>query len=127
VTTLRTAEWDQFSGCFPDATLVDGAADESLLVSIPAIRLPTGWSQPFTPVWFLVPVGYPAAQPDCFWAAADLRLETGAPPSNAGAQQIPVVELHALWFSWHLANWNPATDTLSTYARFILRRFADAR
>ena len=80
-----------------------------------------------SPVWFVVPVGYPAAQPDCFWASAELRLSSGAAPSNSGEQIIPGLQQPALWFSWHLTTWRPAHDDLTTYARFIQRRFADAR
>lgn len=126
MSSLRPGEWDQLAGCFPDAVLVD-APDGTVLVALPAVAVPAGWSMSATPLWFIVPVGYPAAQPDCFWASADLRLAAGALPSNAAQQQLPVLQHQALWFSWHLAAWRPAHDTLITYARFAIRRFDDAR
>src|SRR5690348_18078468 len=41
-------------------------SDGTLLVSVPEVRLPSGWNQDSTTILFLVPVGYPAARPDCF-------------------------------------------------------------
>jgi hypothetical protein len=126
LTSLRAGEWDQLAACFPGATLLD-APDGSLVVSLPDVALPPGWSMQTSPVWFVTPIGYPAAQPDCFWASPDLRLASGAMPANAGVQPVPIAQHAALWFSWHLAAWRPARDALITYARFVLRRFVDAR
>ena len=113
-------------GCFPEASIVD-APDGSSVVAIPSVPLPEGWSINTAEVWFVMPVGYPAAKPDCFWASPDLRLASGGQPSNSGHQQVPILGVPALWFSWHLASWRPAHDTLLTYTRFVLRRFNDAR
>lgn len=126
MSALRPGEWDALTANFIGAALLD-VADGSALVSIPSVGLPAGWSSPTALVWFLIPVGYPAAQPDCFWAAGDLRLASGAMPSNTGVQLLPTTQEPALWFSWHLAGWRPAVDSVSTYTRFVLRRFADAR
>jgi hypothetical protein len=78
-------------------------------------------------VRFVIPVGYPAAQPDCFWADENLRLASGAIPTNAAAQMIPGTAELALWFSWHFSGWRPSQDDLMTYIRFVLMRFIDAR
>jgi hypothetical protein len=78
-------------------------------------------------VWFVAPVGYPTAPPDCFWADAGLRLDSGGLPSNSAVQAVPLVGVAALWFSWHVASWRPAADSLVTYAHFVIRRFHDAR
>lgn len=126
MTSWRAGELDGLSLSFPGAYLVD-VPDGTTLVSIPSIALPAGWSLSTTPVWFILPIGYPAAQPDCFWASSELRLVSGAMPSNSGVQQLPAIQESALWFSWHLVNWRPALDNVSTYIRFVLRRFADAR
>lgn len=112
--------------CFPGAELITGA-DGMTLITLPEVRLPAGWSATVTTVWFVVPVGYPAAQPDCFWAAPDLRLANGSMPANSGVQAVPVLQTPALWFSWHLSAWRPSHDNVTTYARFALRRFDDAR
>jgi hypothetical protein len=126
VTNIKAAEWATLAAQFDTAALTD-SPDGSALVTIDNVQLPAGWSASATQVHFLVPVGYPAAQPDCFWAAADLRLSSGAIPLNSGIQTIPLAQHPGLWFSWHLASWRPSLDTLSTYARFILKRFSDAR
>ena len=123
---FRPDEWEQIVESFPCATLRDGS-DGTVLVTLPDVPLPPGWSTKATAVHFVVPVGYPAAQPDCFWVDADLRLANGTLPSNSGAQPVPVVNAAALWFSWHLSAWRPSKDRLITYARFIARRFDDAR
>ena len=123
---LRRNEWEQIVGSFPDATISEGS-DGTMLVTLPDMPLPSGWSAKATRVRFVVPVGYPAAQPDCFWVDADLRLANGSLPSNSGAQSVPVAGTPALWFSWHLSAWRPSHDSLITYARFIARRFDDAR
>lgn len=126
MSTLRPSEWEQLCGCFADAECATGA-DGTTLITLPSVRLPEGWSAPATTVRFVVPVGYPAAQPDCFWAAHNLRLANGSIPANSGVQAVPVVQTNGLWFSWHLAAWRPSHDNVTTYARFILRRFDDAR
>jgi hypothetical protein len=90
-----------------------------------ASQLPGGWNSESTLVRFVLPLPYPAAQPDCFYAASDLRLADGAMPANSGIQQLDGVPL--LWFSWHLAAWNPQQDDLFTYVRFIESRLHDAR
>lgn len=123
---LRPAEWASLSGTFPDAAITELPGGSSL-ISIPSLRLPAGWSSVEAPVWFAVPVGYPAAQPDCFWSGPALRLTSGAMPANTGIQHHPVTQEAVLWFSWHLASWRPSDDDVSTFARFIVRRFADAR
>lgn len=126
MSTLRPGEWDTLAGHFQGATISE-QADGTALICLPDVDLPSGWTATTTTVWFVVPVGYPAAQPDCFWVAADLKLESGVVPASSGAQQLPGNPQPALWFSWHLASWRPAVDSISTYARFILRRLADAR
>ena len=111
---------------FPGA-VIEPLAGGVTLVSIPHVPLPVGWSRETTPIWFVLPNGYPAAQPDCFWAAADLRLGTGSLPANSGLQQIPGRSEQGLWFSWHLACWRPGVDDVVTFTRFVLRRLSDAR
>ena len=98
--------------------------DGSVIVTT-TMTLPAGWNKAQTQVWFVLPVAFPNAQPDCFFADYDLRLANGAQPVNSGFQALDAHQL--LWFSWHLASWNPARDNVDTYVRFIERRFADVR
>jgi len=113
------------ASCFPGATVVPSSSPP--VVEVPGVALPTGWSKPAVTVWFVVPSGYPAAQPDCFWTDADLRLTNGLMPQNSGVQTLPSSLTPALWFSWHLTQWRPGRDHLVTYARFIARRLHDPR
>jgi hypothetical protein len=99
-------------------------ADGSTIITVP-VALPAGWNQQIATVQFVLPVAFPSAQPDCFYANAGLRLADGSMPVNSGFQPLDGQQL--LWFSWHLATWSPATDTIETYLRFIERRLRDAR
>jgi hypothetical protein len=111
---------------YPGATAI-GRSDGTTLVTVPEVVLPPGWNQPATAVRFIVPVGYPMAQPDCFWAEGALRLAGGGMPQSAGVNEVPGTSQAGLWFSWHLGVWNPVTDSLLTYVRVIQRRFAEPR
>jgi len=101
--------------------------DGSHLITVPNVRLPTGWSKQATGVKFLAPVGYPFSKPDCFWADQDLRLANGTPPINTGVNPLPHVGPGHLWFSWHVTVWNPNFDNLLTYWYVIKRRLSDPR
>lgn len=100
----------------------------AVLIRLPEMPIPSGWSKSKTTIRFLAPTGYPMARPDCFWADADLRLVNGAMPASAQINQIPESGETGLWFSWHLTHaWNPNTDTLATWVGVIRARFRDAR
>jgi len=101
--------------------------DGTYLVIVRGVSLPDGWSKKTTDVKFVVPVGYPFAKLDCFWADSDLRLATGTVPANTGANAIPHVAEPHLWFSWHVGTWNPNVDNLLTYLHVIERRFYSPR
>ena len=98
--------------------------DGTELVTVPVVMLPPGWNQSQTGISFLIPVGFPMARPDCFWADATLRLANGGMPHASGVSQVPSIAEPRLWFSWHLGSWNPVTDTFLTYVRVIHNRFA---
>jgi hypothetical protein len=87
------------------------------------VRLPPGWNQQSATVQVVLPVAFPSAQPDCFYAERSLRLASGNMPANSGFQVIDGQQL--LWFSWHLTAWNPARDTIHSYLRFVESRFRD--
>jgi hypothetical protein len=110
-------------GAYPGAAIQE-AEDGTHIISA---RLPlrAGWNAASTLVRFLVPIPFPAAQPDCFYADPGLRLANGAMPANAGLQ--PLAGEQLLWFSWHVASWNPAKDSLLGYVRFIAERLRRAQ
>jgi hypothetical protein len=99
--------------------------DGTRVLEVPNVPLPPGWSVDRTPVWVLVPIGYPQVQPDCFYASADLALANGAAPASSGIQQLLGRPLR--WFSWHVQAWDPLHDGLSQFVRFVERRLADPR
>lgn len=108
----------------PDAEtrLVNGSG---MMVSLPAVILPEGWSKPATAVHFFAPQGYPFSKPDCFWADEDLRLKSGALPQAANfSTQMPGLGKQALWFSWHTEHWNASRDDLLTWIASIKERFS---
>lgn len=126
MSSVRAGELEDLGKLFTEPQLLE-TPDGSELIHLPSMDLPLGWSTTNVDVWFAIPVGYPAARLDCFWTAGDLRLANGTTPVNSGLQALPGLGQQVVWFSWHVSSWSPASDSLSTYARFILRRFRDAR
>lgn len=119
-------EIDALRQRFPSTNVLP-LADGSSVVSVPGIRLDPGWSKDSITVHFLIPVGYPHAQPDCFNVDIDLTLSSGALPQSAQHQQLAEVG-QTLWFSWHLQRpWKPGRDTLSTWLGVIMARLSDVR
>lgn len=121
---LRQHELDRLLALHPQAEVVN-ESDGTSSVLIPKVPLPDGWSQAESSVGFVVPNGYPAAQPDCFYADHALRLASGSMPMNSGFQSLRATEM--LWFSWHLASWAPHRDDALSYLRFVESRFRNAK
>ncbi len=108
---------------YPEAGLEEAGGGRRLF--LPSVALPNGWNRRSTPVWVSIPQVYPNVRPDCFFAAPDLRLAAGGEPANSGVQALDGQVVR--WFSWHPASWDPQHDGLLQYARFVERRFAEAR
>jgi len=107
---------------FPTAKLTP-QTNGSTLVTITDFPLRQGlWNKPSTTLYFIAPVGYPMARPDCFWTEPDLRMASGAPPQNTGQQTPPFDSQPKLWFSWHPSSWSANRDDLLTYTRLINER-----
>jgi hypothetical protein len=111
---------------FGQATMTP-AGNGTFVVRIPAFPLPAGWNATETTVYFVVPVGYPVAQPDTFWTEPNLKLRGGGPPMNTGVQNLPGLPPNLQWFSWHPSSWNPNRDNLVNYAKMIENRFREPR
>lgn len=101
--------------------------DGSHCVVIPNFVLPPGWSANVVTLRFIAPVGYPVSRPDCFWCDHGLKLAAGGVPQNTGGNPLPGEPAPLLWFSWHVSNWSPNSDTLRTYVRVIKNRFLELR
>ena len=112
-------------GCADAALQV--LADGSAVVTIRNVTLPAGWSKGGTTIWFVAPVGYPHAKPDCFWADPDLRLHNNAMPQATNLTNIPGTAFNNLWFSWHTAHWDPNRDSLTTYLNVVKQRLKEPR
>ena len=125
----RLQEAAKAVGC--DAPSLTSLTNGSYLVSLPGWRLCPGWNRETVNVLFVVPVGYPAAQPDCFWVEpAGFRLTNGTTPQNTNdGNAIPgdTVGRSTTWFSWHLQSWNPNRDSLKTFFDVIKARLDPAR
>ncbi len=119
----RTLDYDQ-----PKKTDLPSGG---VLIEIAGVKV-EGWNRPTAKILFLVPTGYPAGQPDCFWIEpSGFRLADGGTPQGANdGNQIPGDVNPArstTWFSWHVQSWNPSLDTLITYSNVILNRLTPAR
>ena len=95
---------------------------QGVLVEVPNIRLPAGWSRKTTTVRFVVPFAYPSAPPDSFWTDAGLTLEGGNPPQGARQQPIPGLPDAVQWFSWHVQQWDANAHTLLTFLEVVRDR-----
>lgn len=111
---------------FPDAQVCE-VPGSGTRVTLPALTVPNGWNKQLTAVHFFAPVGYPFAKPDCFWTDEDLRLASGTLPQNANCENpMPGLEKRALWFSWHMEQWNASRDSLLTWLASINERLVRA-
>jgi len=111
---------------------VTALSNGSHIVKVTNVGIGPGWNRPTANVLFVVPPGYPAARPDCFWVEpAELRLADGTTPKNTNdANAIPgdnVSSRRTTWFSWHLQSWDPSRDTVETYFNTIMGRLKPAR
>lgn len=99
--------------------------DGPVLIRLGPVAVPPGWSLATVRVAFVLPTGYPAAQPDCFYVEENLTLADARIPQNSGRQSLDGRDW--TWFSWHLHSWRPGRDDLFTYARFVELRMSDVR
>jgi Prokaryotic E2 family E len=103
-------------------------ADGSRLIKIPNYALrPRCWNSIETTVYFLAVPSYPLARPDCFWTDPQLKLASGGPPQNTSINNNHGGPESLLWFSWHVAKWDPNHDTLLTYLKVIDRRLQECK
>lgn len=94
------------------------------LVTVPGFPVEPGWSGDRTTLRFVVPTGYPFANPDCFYADPTFRLANGAMPQASAENDIPETQTKGLWFSWHLTGpWNPNSDNLLSWIATCAQRF----
>ena len=107
---------------YPDLRVSEMANANAILVEVPGVVLPSGWNQDVTTVRFLVPLAYPAAPPDCFWADQVLALAGEREPTGSNRTPIPGLSEPLRWFSWHVQQWNPNSHTVSSFFQVVLDR-----
>jgi Prokaryotic E2 family E len=112
---------------YPEGVETSTLPSGAVLIELKNVGLPSGWNKASTPVRFLLPVGYPFAAPDCFWADSELRLASGSVPQATNFQPIPEANRPGMWFSWHVQGWNPNRSNLVTYAKVIEQRLKEIR
>jgi hypothetical protein len=86
----------------------------------------SAWSKPLCAVAFVIPGGFPALRPDCFWTDGDLRLRNGQMPANSGFGTQHPLYTGMLWFSYHPKVWD-VRDTVETYWHLIQGRLLEPR
>jgi hypothetical protein len=104
---------------------IENKVDGHQVLVVPDVPTGLGWNRDRVEIAVIIPVGYPQVRLDCFYAAADLRLASGAEPGNSSSQT--VFGRTYRWFSWHVASWDPARDGLDQYVRFCESRLREAR
>lgn len=121
-------QYRQLTELFPQANL-RRRNDGTSLITIPNFPLSSGWSRETTEICFVIPLGYPVANPDTFWTDIDLRLAGGGFPANtqinatyASSGDNPQLKL---WFSYHPSTWSPSHDTITTFVKLIQRRLQE--
>jgi hypothetical protein len=122
-TTITQEHFDALAEKFPGATLTD-LKNGTFLCSVPKFRLPKGWNKKSASACFIVPNGYPCAQPAHFFTDADVMLKGDYAPRNTDLRYRQEGAPGGMRFwSWKPSIWSPNRDTLITYANFIKSRF----
>jgi hypothetical protein len=82
--------------------------------------LPEGFNRQSTSLLVKVPPNYPLGGLDMFWTDPQLRLASGSLPANTTEEHY----LGKTWlrFSWHPHRWNPSSDSLVSFLKFIEKR-----
>lgn len=82
-------------------------------ILIKEYKLLDGWNRDSTPIFVMIPSGYPVTPPDNFFVPIGFRLESGAMPSNYSESH---THLDKQWgvFSYHVQKetWSPSADIL---------------
>lgn len=125
--SLLERQLEELRQVYPNGAEATTLPSGAVLIELKGVALPPGWNKSSTSIRFMVPVGYPFAAPDCFWADNDLRISPATQPQASSCQAIPEANLPALWFSWHVQGWNANRNNLVTYAKVIEQRLKEIR
>lgn len=95
--------------------------DGSIYIFVPSISLPQGWNMQTTKLLVILPVQYPQAPLQGFYADANLKLADGRAPSGGGAATIDNEQW--LRFCWNPQTWDMSRENLWKYIKFVESRF----
>ncbi len=100
-------------------------ADGLQNVIIKGYPLPSGYTKTSSDLLIRLDKAYPNSKPDMFWLEHDVLLVGGGIPKSA---ENMLDALGRKWrrFSWHFANWNPATGDLLFFLTFVETRLNKA-
>ena len=82
--------------------------------------LPEGFNHQTTKLLIKVPPNYPLGGLDMFWTNPQVLLSSGVLPANTSVEHY--LDTPWLRFSWHPNRWNPSSDSLTSYLKFINMR-----
>ena len=84
-----------------------------------------GWTPPVSQLAIHI-TGYPEAALDGFYVPGQVRLSTGAQPTNASLSSVLGSEL---WWalSYHASAWRTGHHNLRSFIGLVRQRFAEAR
>ena len=107
----------EHAGYVVDLVEADGLQN----VIIKSYPLPLGYTKTSSDLLIRLDKAYPNSKPDMFWLEFDVLLVGGAEPKSANEI---LAALGRKWrrFSWHFANWNPATGDLLFFLTFVETR-----
>lgn len=118
--------FERFRQAHPGAEMSEVPGVSAVRIEVPDVPLSDEWNRKSTRIRFLVPLAYPSAPPDCFWADAGVALKGDVEPKGANHQPIPGTTESLRWFSWHVQQWNPNAHTISSFFQVILDRLRTA-
>lgn len=120
-----TNEIERVKESFP-TTQVTVQPDGSIHIEIPNVPLPPGWNKSEATILIIVPIGYPQARPDGFYADSDLRAQNGAKVPD-GSGQVQIAGRNWTRFCWQPTTWDMSRDNLWKYVKLALSRFKENR
>ena len=114
---------------FPEASVY--RVGNEVHVLLPAFPFPAAYAPRTADLLVRLPAGYPDSRPDMFWTRQDVKLASGAWPTNAQTPEVPGSGNGAeryegkTWQRWSRhtddATWRAGTDGLRTFVRSIQR------
>ena len=120
---LLTRQLGELQQRYPGARL--DAVPEGRVLIVPNVPVGRAWSMPTVTLRIMVPAGYPHVGLDCFYTEPDLRLSSGAEPTNSSIHSAFGGQYR--WFSWHATGWDSESGTLDRFVRLCERRLRETR